>query len=78
MSWVCSPQQHLRLTNEPCGIDEDCKSNHCLGQLRFECSDGRPCVGFSDNNQCPFGTVTDNVLQNGFCMPVGMQGGRCQ
>jgi hypothetical protein len=78
VAWECSPEQHLRLANEPCAIDEDCKSNHCNGQLRFECQDGRPCVGFSDDNQCPFNTVADNVLQSGFCMPVGMQGGSCQ
>lgn len=69
--YVCSPNGHVRLTNEPCASNADCQSNHCLGPERKQCSDGRPC---STPAQCP----VEDELAPGECLPSGIQGGRCE
>lgn len=68
---VCSPGGNRRITDEPCVQNADCVSNHCLGPERKQCADGRPC---SSPAQCP----VEDDLAPGACLPVGIQGGRCE
>jgi hypothetical protein len=68
---VCNPGAHQRGVGQACATDGDCASNHCAGDTRKQCDDGRPC---NTPEQCP---VKDG-LAPGECTEVGVEGGRCQ
>lgn len=71
--YVCGEQ--LGQPGDPCAENSDCASATCNGATAMQCSDGRACTTAAD---CPFGMGSDNGLQNGSCLPVGIQGGSCQ
>jgi|HubBroStandDraft_6_1064221.scaffolds.fasta_scaffold41507_2 hypothetical protein len=74
--FVCDPGRGEQTSGEPCAADADCTSGSCIGTVRMQCLDGRAC---SNNADCPFdgGNSTD-ALDNGPCLPAGIQGGSCQ
>ncbi|MFT3698210.1 MAG: hypothetical protein QM831_34025 [Kofleriaceae bacterium] len=68
--YLCGGGQHAASVGEPCSDDSDCANNHCVGEVRSQCDDGRTCATAVT---CPF-----DDLQNGPCNDVGVVGGSCE
>lgn len=68
---VCGAHQFNVAAGQPCGSDDDCKSQHCIGTNRMQCPDGRDCASSAD---CPI----DDTLASTECAIVGVQGGSCE
>ena len=68
---VCGGHQFNVAAGQPCGGDDDCKSQHCTGTARMQRPDGRDCASSAD---CPI----DSTLTSTECAIVGVQGGSCE